>query len=115
MMKYILSLILFLSASVSQAYVCDRLDIMGSNGLIQSFAAGTAAVRIGSQGFARCDKMRNPVNVIDIERSEIEDGQILHGVRYSNSRILPSNPTSISCGWKKFSSFSWIVPPLWLK
>ena len=37
MMKYILSLILFLSASVSQAYVCDRLDIMGSNGLIQSF------------------------------------------------------------------------------
>ena len=36
-MKYILSLILFRSASVSQAYVCDRLDIMGSNGLIQSF------------------------------------------------------------------------------
>ena len=37
MMKYILSLILFFSASVSQAYVCDRLDIMGGNRLIQSF------------------------------------------------------------------------------
>ena len=37
MTKYLLSLILFLSASVSQAYVCDRLDIMGGNGLIQSF------------------------------------------------------------------------------
>ena len=37
MMKYLLSLILFLSASVSQAYVCDRLDIMGNDGLIQSF------------------------------------------------------------------------------
>lgn len=35
--KYILSLLLFLSASFSHAYVCDRLDIMGNNGMIQSF------------------------------------------------------------------------------